>query len=235
MPHLFIPNAETGVEHTSCIWRFRDAEGNYGLFPLQTLSDGSDTRDFIIKSLTDLEASGFQRLHRQAENYYNESRREFKLSGPDERNTGSLFDATSSFFKLWLTGFSLVMDTDSRIPRLQSDSRSSIVENIHKLVEMNFYLTGFSVNYLAQELQMHPNYLNTLFAREIGYSIGRLIRNYRLEYAKDLLQRTRLSIADIAGKAGFSRHNYFARIFKATTGMTPHEYRKQLSPGQDPT
>ena len=82
---------------------------------------------------------------------------------------------------------------------------------------------------------MHPNYLNTLFARETGYSIGRLIRNYRLEYAKDLLQRTRLSIADIAGKAGFSRHNYFARIFKATTGMTPHEYRKQLSPGQDPT
>ena len=59
VPHLFIPNAETGVEHTSCIWRFRDREGGYGPFPLQALSDERDTRDFIIKSLTDLEASGF--------------------------------------------------------------------------------------------------------------------------------------------------------------------------------
>ena len=220
VPHLFIPNAETGVEHTSCIWRFRDREGGYGLFPLQALSDERDTRDCIIKSLTDLEASGCQRLHRLAENYFNESRNEFKP-------TGSPFDASSSLFRLWLTGYSLVMETNTKIPKLQTDSRHAMVENIHKLVEMNFNLTSFSVNYLAQELHMHPNYLNTMFARETGSSIGRLIRTYRLEYAKDLLQRTPYSIAEIAAKAGFSRHNYFTRIFKAATGMTPHEYRKQ--------
>lgn len=233
VPHLFTPNAETGVEHTSCIWRFRDRAGNYGLFPLQALSDDPDARDFIIKPLTDLEASGFLRLHRQAENYYNESRSEFKLAGPDENNTGSLFDASSSFFRLWLTGYSLVMETRTRVPKLQNASKYAIVENIHKLVEMNFNLTSFNINYLAQELHMHPNYLNTVFARETGFSIGRLIRNYRLEYARELLLRTPLSIAEIAAKAGFSRHNYFARIFKATTGMTPHEFRKQQPPDHD--
>lgn len=233
VPHLFIPNEETGVEHTSCIWRFRDHEGNYGVFPLQALSDEPDTRDFIIKPLTALETSTFLRLHRQAENYYNESRNEFKLTGPDEKNTVSLFDASSSFFRLWLTGYSLIMERNSKIPKLQTSSKSAIVENIHKLVEMNFSLANFNINNLAQELHMHPNYLNTVFTRETGYSIGQLLRNYRLEYAKDLLLRTPFSIANIAAKAGFSRHNYFARIFKAATGMTPHEFRKQPPPDHD--
>ena len=41
------------------------------------------------------------------------------------------------------------METNTKIPKLQTDSRHAMVENIHKLVEMNFNLTSFSVNYLA--------------------------------------------------------------------------------------
>ena len=47
----------------------------------------------------------------------------------------------------------------------------------------------------------------------------------RIDRAKELLDFTDESIADIAEASGFSDQNYFARTFKKVTGMTPTQYR----------
>ena len=53
----------------------------------------------------------------------------------------------------------------------------------------------------------------------------------RLDKAKELLCETALPIGEIADQLGFRDQYYFARFFKAKTGMTPSEYRQTVSVG----
>ena len=58
-------------------------------------------------------------------------------------------------------------------------------------------------------------------------SITKLISIRRVEAAKLLLLKENMSIAEIAEKVGFSDYNYFTKIFKKISGVTPSQYRKQ--------
>lgn len=51
----------------------------------------------------------------------------------------------------------------------------------------------------------------------------------RLNAAKSLLSNSHLSITEIAYSAGFTDSNYFSNVFKANTGISPREYRKNTS------
>ena len=51
------------------------------------------------------------------------------------------------------------------------------------------------------------------------------ILKIRIDRAKELLDFTDKSIADIAESSGFQDQNYFARIFKKITGVSPTQYR----------
>ena len=58
-----------------------------------------------------------------------------------------------------------------------------------------------------------------------GQSPVQFMLGIRIDRAKELLDFTDESIADIAEASGFSDQNYFARTFKKVTGMTPTQYR----------
>ena len=57
-------------------------------------------------------------------------------------------------------------------------------------------------------------------------SIGSLIKRRRIEKAKELLMQTDDAIASIAENVGMPDYNYFSKVFKAETGLTPTGYRK---------
>ena len=49
----------------------------------------------------------------------------------------------------------------------------------------------------------------------------------RMERAKDLLNRTSMSIPEVAAASGFGSPEYLATAFKHEAGMTPLKYRNQ--------
>ena len=64
--------------------------------------------------------------------------------------------------------------------------------------------------------------------KEVGKSLPEYVTEKRIQEAKYLLRgHSSLSISKIATAVGFSEINYFARVFKAKTGITPSEYRNQ--------
>ena len=73
---------------------------------------------------------------------------------------------------------------------------------------------------------MTPEYLGTLFHREVGMSFSTYIRNVRIDKAKELLCGTQLKLYEIAEKTGYSDPKYFSKVFREATGLTPAEYRK---------
>lgn len=62
------------------------------------------------------------------------------------------------------------------------------------------------------------------FTNEFGVPPGRMILDEKMKYAKTLMISDTMKIKEICFALGFSDPNYFSRVFKKTTGITPGEY-----------
>jgi AraC-like DNA-binding protein len=71
-----------------------------------------------------------------------------------------------------------------------------------------------------------PAYFSRLFKQRQGVTLERYIAELRLERAKQMLARTSLSTTRIAQLVGFASSQYFHRVFRSHTGLTPLEYRR---------
>jgi two-component system response regulator YesN len=75
----------------------------------------------------------------------------------------------------------------------------------------------------------NPSYVSRFFKQATGTNLFEFINKARIGKAKELLEEGSRPIQEIAKAAGFDSPQYFATAFKKTTGMTPNEYRNQLS------
>jgi AraC-like DNA-binding protein len=64
-----------------------------------------------------------------------------------------------------------------------------------------------------------------LFKESTGVSPHRYLLNLRLTKARELLENTDLSIAQICREVGIADQNYFSRVFKKLHGCSPSAYR----------
>ena len=88
------------------------------------------------------------------------------------------------------------------------------------------YKDGITLDEISRRLRVTPEYLGTLFHREVGTSFSTYIRNVRIDKAKELLCGTQLKLYEVAEKTGYSDPKYFSKVFREVTGLTPAEYRK---------
>lgn len=80
------------------------------------------------------------------------------------------------------------------------------------------------VDEIAARLEVSLNHLIRQFTRYMGISPGKYLRQRRIAYAKVLLTRPDMSVALVSGLSGFSDPNYFAKVFRQMTGVSPSEY-----------
>jgi two-component system response regulator YesN len=52
------------------------------------------------------------------------------------------------------------------------------------------------------------------------------VTELRISASKELLKDPFLSATEIANAVGYESLNYYTRVFKKTTGVTPTEYRR---------
>ncbi len=89
----------------------------------------------------------------------------------------------------------------------------------------NEYSVDLTLASIAERLFVNPNYLSTLFKSETGMTFTQYLTRIRVERAKQLLKETNLKIYEICDKVGYTDQAYFSKLFKATVGITPYEYR----------
>ena len=54
-----------------------------------------------------------------------------------------------------------------------------------------------------------------------------MVTHARIEAAQELLTTTRESVKSISQSVGFSDQNYFAKVFRKETGVSPVRFREQ--------
>lgn len=82
-----------------------------------------------------------------------------------------------------------------------------------------------SVKYCADKLNLSANYLGDLIKKETGKSAQEHVQLRLIEIAKEKIFEKQKSVSQIAYELGFEYPQYFSRLFKKRTGMTPNEYR----------
>lgn len=83
-----------------------------------------------------------------------------------------------------------------------------------------------SVQYCADKLCISTGYFSDLMRQETGMSAKQHIQQRALDYAKERLFSTNLSVSQIGYALGFSYPQHFIRWFKRLSGVTPAEYRR---------
>ena len=94
------------------------------------------------------------------------------------------------------------------------------------------YNENLSINGLAELYNMSPNYFSSVFKKELNRSAVNYITEVRMEKAREYLKDTGLSVIEIAESVGYEDSQYFFRVFKKTTGVTPLQYRQQCRSGK---
>jgi len=113
------------------------------------------------------------------------------------------------------------LDNDDNFGRFEQNFISNINERIHS----NLDNSNFSVEQLADELNISRIQLYRKMKAISGISISDYIQNIRLEKAKVLLNETTLTISEVAYATGFSSPSYFSTSFKNKYNKTPKRYR----------
>ncbi len=113
----------------------------------------------------------------------------------------------------------------------RSSAHKSIVVMFESILNTSLEETNLSkefpsIKYLAEKINLSPNYLSDILRKETGYSAKDYINNLVIKRAKEKLMGTNDSISEIAFSLGFNYPHYFTRFFKSKIGMTPSRYRK---------
>ena len=81
-----------------------------------------------------------------------------------------------------------------------------------------------SVNDIADKLYLHPVYLNRIFKKEKGVSIGQFIIAERMKMAADLLKTKHISANVVSELVGYKSYANFNLMFKKYFGCSPSQY-----------
>lgn len=83
-----------------------------------------------------------------------------------------------------------------------------------------------TVQDIADIIHMSPSHFSRVFRQQTGFSPYDFVLVSRLNRAKDFLQKTDMSISQIAFDIGFNSESNFIYFFTKSTGLSPSKFRK---------
>lgn len=101
------------------------------------------------------------------------------------------------------------------------------IKRVEDYIKEKYHESDLNVQSVSNQFNLSSDYLSKLFKAQNGVNLSVYIAGARINKAAELLKCTNLSINRIAKKVGYYDANYFFRIFKRNTGVTPKEYRLQ--------
>jgi DNA-binding response OmpR family regulator len=106
-----------------------------------------------------------------------------------------------------------------------------LIRKAISIVEQNIGDPDFSVEKFSRELGMSRVHLYKKLLSLTGKSPLEFIRNIRLQRAAQLLQKSQLSVSEIAYQVGFNNPKYFSKYFKDEFHTLPSAYANGKIPG----
>lgn len=101
-----------------------------------------------------------------------------------------------------------------------------MAEKVYQLIVDN-HVHAITMADIINTLHISESYVNKLLMKYKNSSFKKILNNSRINHAKNLLlEESEMSMAEIAEKVGYTDAQYFCRLYKAYTGVSPAAYRK---------
>jgi AraC-like DNA-binding protein len=105
--------------------------------------------------------------------------------------------------------------------------RNPFFRKVAAIIENRFTDSGFGVEQLSGALHLSPSQLQRKIMAIADRTPLQIIRDKRMQKAKDILLNTDLSVAEAAFQSGFADPSYFTRIFRKEEGVAPSEWKEK--------
>lgn len=117
--------------------------------------------------------------------------------------------------------------------RRRTEEEPAAAEEERPIAAMTRYMQAHlaeevSLNLLAEEFHLSPQYISQLFKSEIGVNFLTYLTSLRMERAKKLLLSTALPVSEVAEQSGYGDYRVFTKAFKKSEGVTPSQYRRDF-------
>lgn len=122
----------------------------------------------------------------------------------------------------------------SRQFNTREKSNHQLLENFEILINDYFNRENLidiglpTVQEIAQQLNVSPKYLSSLFQMLTGQTTQQLIQDKLIEKAKEKLSTSQLTISEISYSLGFGHIQSFSKLFKTKTNLSPKEFRRSF-------
>lgn len=168
-----------------------------------------------------------------------QSRQGLRVIGETNRKLGGLIERlfiSTSIERviLFLRIFQLLEDTDETVllssagfAQFFNEQKSDRLRKIYEYIGKHF-TRNLQIDEISDIACMSPTAFCRYFKQNTGYSFVSYLNDFRLAYAKNLLNSKEYKISMIAEMCGFRDISYFNRLFKQKTKMTPTEYIRNL-------
>lgn len=110
----------------------------------------------------------------------------------------------------------------------QSDA-DEIAINVERYISDNFADVNLNLNTIADCFGISRQTISKKFSAAYGKKVGDYISDVRINEGKKLLEKLNINISDAAVLVGYADSNSFIRAFKKQCGITPGQYRKNIT------
>lgn len=110
----------------------------------------------------------------------------------------------------------------------EESTPSDVIKQVITFIEQN-YMHDIGIGQIAEQLNITPNYLSSLFHKKMDMTFMKYITNVRMLKAKELLSNHSAQVQQVAEKVGYYSTRHFTKLFKEFYGICPSEYRDSSS------
>lgn len=176
---------------------------------------------FVFNEIADKIDQYFAALYRQLESYYHSplpNVLSMSIYRSKLKSCNNLYDLFTTFEQI----------VDNIYVSLENHPVYSIyTQKIIKIIH-NRYGENLMLNKIADELNISPSYLSTLFKNDTGYSFSDYLYHYRMNLATELLINSHKKIYEIGEQVGYPDMVQFSKRFKQFYDMSPKQMRNQF-------
>ena len=108
-------------------------------------------------------------------------------------------------------------------------SRSPRIPELAKIYMHEHLGEKITIKEMCRVLGCSKSALLTSFKNEYGTTLNGYLCEIRIDEAKRLLKSTNLTISAVADATGFYDQSYFSKVFSSKLGITPSDYRKEIT------
>ena len=123
----------------------------------------------------------------------------------------------------------LVLEVHSEVNQREDNSKNQqkIKQAIAYIDE--HYNEDLNMAVVSNEISMNYSLFSFAFKQYTGTNFVTYLRDIRIEKAKKLLAETDLKVIDISQQVGYDNEKHFMKVFKSVCGVSPTEFRKNMS------